>query len=104
MSAPSGETFDSEGVPLHYKTVEHLIDHAPARTLEYSGLCLSAAEEPSSVEDALSEPAWRAAMEAEMESIRDNDTWELALLPDGHRAIGLKWVYKVIRGIQQAMW
>jgi hypothetical protein len=35
------------------------------------------------------------AMEAEMESIQSNKTWELADLPAGHRAIGLKWVFKV---------
>ena len=32
-----------------------------------------------------------------MTSIRDNRTWSLVDLPKGHRAIGLKWVYKVKR-------
>jgi len=36
-------------------------------------------------------------MEEEMNSIRDNKTWSLVELPQGHRAIGLKWVYKVKR-------
>ena len=36
-------------------------------------------------------------MEEEMKSIRDNETWSLVELPRGHRAIGLKWVYKVKR-------
>lgn len=30
-----------------------------------------------------------------MDSIIQNGTWHLADLPPGHRAIGLKWVYKV---------
>ena len=34
---------------------------------------------------------------AEMDSITDNSTWELAVLPRGHKAIGIKWVYKVKR-------
>jgi hypothetical protein len=34
-------------------------------------------------------------MEEEMRSIHDNQTWELTTLPAGHRAIGLKWVFKV---------
>ena len=36
-------------------------------------------------------------MEEEMRAIRDNETWELATLPAGRKAIGLKWVYRVKR-------
>jgi hypothetical protein len=34
-------------------------------------------------------------MFAEMDSIQGNKTWELLDLPHGHRAIGMKWVFKV---------
>jgi hypothetical protein len=34
-------------------------------------------------------------MEEEMTSIIDNKTWSLEELPAGHRAIGLKWVFKL---------
>ena len=54
-----------------------------------------AAEEPSSVEEAITVPAWRDAMEAELKSIHDNDTWSPSALPHGHRAIGMKWIFKV---------
>uniref|UniRef100_A0ACD5ZTS1 Uncharacterized protein n=1 Tax=Avena sativa TaxID=4498 RepID=A0ACD5ZTS1_AVESA len=57
--------------------------------------CLMAAEEPATVEEALASPAWRRAMEEEMGSIIDNETWALSSLPTGHRAIGLKWVFKL---------
>lgn len=30
-----------------------------------------------------------------MQSIHANDTWMLVNLPVGHKAIGLKWVFKV---------
>ena len=30
-----------------------------------------------------------------MTSIEDNHTWELVDLPQGHKPIGLKWVFKV---------
>ena len=54
-------------------------------------------EEPKSLKEAGGDPNWIAAMEEEMNSIRDNKTWSLVELPRGHRAIGLKWVYKVKR-------
>lgn len=34
-------------------------------------------------------------MQEEMRAITDNNTWELATLSSGHRAIGLKWVFKL---------
>jgi hypothetical protein len=36
-------------------------------------------------------------MMEEMNSIKDNRTWELVDLPRGHKPIGLKWVFKVKR-------
>ena len=37
---------------------------------------------------------WMGAMVEEMESLHENQTWELAQLPEGKKAIGCKWVYK----------
>lgn len=34
-------------------------------------------------------------MKTELESIENNKTWELTELPVGHKAIDLKWVYKL---------
>ena len=36
---------------------------------------------------------WKLAMEEEMKSLHQNQTWELVELPKGKRAIGNKWVY-----------
>lgn len=36
-------------------------------------------------------------MDCEIEAIERNKTWELTDLPSGHKAIDLKWVYKVKR-------
>jgi len=37
---------------------------------------------------------WMGAMVEEMESLQKNQTWELARLSEGMKAIGCKWVYK----------
>jgi hypothetical protein len=34
-------------------------------------------------------------MREEIEAVERNNTWELVDLPQGHRSIGLKWVYKL---------
>jgi hypothetical protein len=36
-------------------------------------------------------------MKAEMDAVEKNRTWELTDLPRGHRAITLKWVFKLKR-------
>jgi hypothetical protein len=63
--------------------------------MEYSGVCLLVAEEPQSIEQALSELCWRQAMQTEMQSIEAKKTWEVSDLPKNQKAIGLKWVFKV---------
>ena len=54
-------------------------------------------DEPTNVDEAKAVKEWRAAMLEEMDSIEHNKTWSLVDLPAGHRAIGLKWVYKLKR-------
>lgn len=74
-----------------YRSTEEVHD------FEYSGVCMLAADEPINVEQALEESCWKNAMNAKMESIIQNKTWIPADLPKGHKAIGLKWVFKVKR-------
>ena len=40
---------------------------------------------------------WLNAMRDEIQSMRHNGVWELVELPEGHRPIGCKWVYKTKR-------
>lgn len=91
VSPPMGGSCDSEGMPLRYRSLENLQqttlpvdDTVMSDVNDFSGFCLVAAEEPDSVECALAEPNWRRAMEDEMSSIRGNETWEFARLPEGH--------------------
>jgi hypothetical protein len=61
------------------------------------------AEEPASLAQAQKEACWPRAMEEELRLIEENCTWTLTELPQGRRAIGLKWVFKV-RGMSTARW
>ncbi|KAJ0909110.1 putative RNA-directed DNA polymerase [Helianthus annuus] len=51
--------------------------------------------EPSSYEEAASNPKWVEAMNKEMEALFRNHTWVLADLPKDRKAIGCKWVFRV---------
>jgi hypothetical protein len=46
--------------------------------------------EPHSFAEAEGDAAWHVAMQQEMDAVKRNQTWELANLPAGHRAITLK--------------
>ncbi|CAI7912037.1 unnamed protein product [Closterium sp. NIES-54] len=61
--------------------------------------------EPATVEEALSGPQkeWKAAMDAEFNSLIENGTWELVELPEGRRPISRKWVFKVKSGADGAL-
>jgi hypothetical protein len=89
---------DTDSVcPHRYRRITNLYDATFPLEEEEETLGLIMAKEPASLEAALSNPAWRSAMEAELKSIEANATWSPLSLPKGHRAIGLKWVFKVKR-------
>jgi hypothetical protein len=91
-----------DGEPLRYRTMEDLLDDQPVPGLVphdlEAQLHLACDDgEPQSFAEAEGHAAWRAAMQSEMDAIEKNRTWELADLPRGHRAITLKWVFKLKR-------
>ncbi|PWA81315.1 ribonuclease H-like domain, Reverse transcriptase, RNA-dependent DNA polymerase [Artemisia annua] len=51
-------------------------------------------DEPKNYKEASTDQKWIEAMKVELDSINRNNTWELTTLPKGHKAIGLKWVFK----------
>jgi hypothetical protein len=98
---PSHHSEETDGGPLRFRTLDDLFGSTDEmQDYDYSGVCLLAADEPFGVDDALEEQCWLDAMKSELKSIQENDTWFYANLPKGHRAIGLKWVYKVKRDPQ----
>ena len=71
---------------------------APDYYGEWASVTNAELTEPRTVKDALNSPdqaKWMKAMEKEIESLRENDVWELVDLPKGRKAVGSKWVFKV---------
>ncbi|KAG8483306.1 hypothetical protein CXB51_022295 [Gossypium anomalum] len=54
-------------------------------------------KEPSTIAEAFKSPAWTVAAQAEYRALLANNTWDLVPLPDGRRAVGCKWIFKVKR-------
>ena len=79
---------------------DHRCINLPARYDDFvltAGAMFDSAE-PDSFEEAVNSDhssEWQKAMQSEMQSLKDNQTWELEDLPPGKKAIPCKWVYKV---------
>lgn len=51
--------------------------------------------EPNTYYEAIKDKRWIEGMQTDIKAIEDNKTWELVSLPQGKKAIGCKWVYKI---------
>jgi hypothetical protein len=51
-------------------------------------------DDPKSYDEAQKLDVWRKAMDSEIDSIENNNTWILTTLPEGANVIGVKWIYK----------
>ncbi|KAE8676644.1 hypothetical protein F3Y22_tig00111582pilonHSYRG00249 [Hibiscus syriacus] len=94
-SSPSSSSSgsQSERVVQHTRSLRDLYE-VTERQDNLTLFCLFADCEPMSFQEAVQEKKWRYAMDEEIKAIEKNDTWELTSLPKGHKAIGVKWVYK----------
>lgn len=52
-------------------------------------------EEPHSYQQAAQRTEWREAMASELKALEESETWEFASLPEGKKAVGYRWVYKI---------
>ena len=70
----------------------------PDRLGEWVTVANDTITEPTTVSEALNGPGadqWRDAIQQEMNSLHTHDVWNLTELPEGRKAIGSKWVFRV---------
>ena len=94
----------NDGLAARYRKIEDLRGEGEPPGLatrkleeEVAELHAISADEPNSFVEVEKNPYWLKAMQEEMASITENKTWSLEDMPLGHRAIGLKWVFKMKR-------
>jgi hypothetical protein len=100
VSSPSRGVFEDNDndsdVPLCFRRLDDVL--AEYDFVGEAELMVAVGEgELATFEEARQEQSWIKAMREEMASIEQNNTWQLVDLPRGHKAIRLKWVYKLKR-------
>ena len=74
--------------------------YAHALSIVYCNTSITEYKEPSTIEEALNGPdasKWMEAIHSELLSLNKNKIATLAYLPEGKKAIGCKWIFKVKR-------
>ncbi|CAL2265083.1 unnamed protein product [Prunus armeniaca] len=61
---------------------------------DVSAMMILTEADPITFEEPVKSKKWRDAMNAEIEAIERNKTWDLTILPAGVKTIGVKWVFK----------
>lgn len=99
-SNSSGSLADSETsseAPKNYKFLSNIYAQTEEIELEDDELNLMGFDESISYGQAAKNQNWKEAMKREIEAVEKNGTWKLTQLPTGHKAIRLKWVFKIKR-------
>ena len=85
--------------PIRYR-IDECVDLATTleNSVQHVAYSIWQITEPKSMEEAVKNDhakEWKIAADQEYHSLMENDTWELTKLPEGHKPIGSKWVFKV---------
>lgn len=84
-------TYHATSYPIHAHVTYDNVSCAHAAFLS----ALSSVKEPTTFEEANSEPVWKQAMKDELQALDANRTWNIVKLPIGKKAVGSRWVYKI---------
>ena len=86
---------------LAYADPPDAFDMSPRELLPVSPIAPLDRDIPNSYKQAMRHPRsarWKVAMEAELSTLRKNDTWDLVPLPPGRKAFPNKWVFSYVGG------
>ncbi|KAK4390127.1 Retrovirus-related Pol polyprotein from transposon RE2 [Sesamum angolense] len=72
----------------------HLLSSCNAAYISFVA-SLSILQEPRSFAEVSKSRQWRETMNSELAALEHNNTWIVTPLPEGKKAIGCKWVYKL---------
>ncbi|CAI7874543.1 unnamed protein product [Closterium sp. NIES-53] len=104
IQAPNRLTYDALGKPAKSALARVALivgDDEESDYKECAFVFFSPVEmpwEPATLKEALESSdaeEWKKAMESELKSIEENDTWELVELLEGRKAITSKWLFKI---------
>jgi len=81
--------------PVHLQDCEVNFDDEVNDNGDLVHFAFLADSKPVRLADAIQHPKWQEAMKEELMAIEKNNTWQLTDIPKGHKAIDVKWVYKI---------
>lgn len=94
------EAAQIEPVQMERRSTRQNLGKMPEKLRDYRMYCIKneKTSEPLNYKEATNceeSEQWLTAMNTELAGIEKNETWELTELPEGRKAIGSKWVFKV---------
>nr|GEV70188.1 ribonuclease H-like domain-containing protein [Tanacetum cinerariifolium] len=76
--------------------LEKYVTYSNLNTLNYCfSINLNKSSEPTSYFEAVKNPNWIEAMNNEIKALNRNNTWTVCDLPEGRKAVGSKWLWKI---------
>ncbi|RVX08628.1 Retrovirus-related Pol polyprotein from transposon TNT 1-94 [Vitis vinifera] len=89
-------TYEPElSTKVKYLMSNYVSNHRLSKSYKSFVNQLSTVAIPNSVQEVLTDPRWKAAMNEEMKSLQKNETWELLECPLGKKPVGCRWMYTV---------
>lgn len=90
----NSDNYDDSTEPRKIRPLSEMYNEMEEIELDEE-LYLMAIEEPANYKQAIKDSNWKQALRREINSIKENKTWELTTLPPRQKVIGLKWIFKL---------